>query len=192
MKQLQQRLGDKVRIVGRSDAIGNVVEQVSLAAPTNAIVLIRGESGVGKELVAAAIHHASPRRDGPLVCMNCAALSPTLLESELFGHEKGAFTGATERKQGKFEAADGGTLMLDEIGEMSPEIQAKFLRVLEGHPFERVGGHAPVKVDVAAWSRQPTVIYKQWFAKESSARICFIGCTWSKSLFRHSDNADKM
>ncbi len=148
IKQLQRRLGDKVRIVGRSEAIGNVVEQVSLAAPTNATVLIRGESGVGKELVAAALHHASPRRDGPLVCMNCAALSPTLLESELFGHEKGAFTGATERKQGKFEAADGGTLMLDEIGEMSPEIQAKFLRVLEGHPFERVGGHAPVKVDV--------------------------------------------
>ena len=148
IKQLQQRLGDKVRIVGHSDAIGNVVQQVTLAAPTHSTVLIRGESGVGKELVAAAIHHASPRRDGPLVCMNCAALSPTLLESELFGHEKGAFTGATERKQGKFEAADGGTLMLDEIGEMSAEIQAKFLRVLEGHPFERVGGHSPVKVDV--------------------------------------------
>jgi Nif-specific regulatory protein len=148
IKQLQQQLGDKVRIVGQSDAINNVVQQVSMAAPTNATVLIRGESGVGKELVAAALHHASARRDGPLICMNCAALSPTLLESELFGHEKGAFTGATDRKQGKFEAADGGTLMLDEIGEMSPEIQSKFLRVLEGHPFERVGGHAPVKVDV--------------------------------------------
>ncbi len=148
IKQLQQQLGDKVQIIGHSDAIGNVVQQISMAAPTNATILIRGESGVGKELVAAAIHHASRRRDGPLVCLNCAALSPTLLESELFGHEKGAFTGATERKQGKFEAADGGTLMLDEIGEMSPEVQAKFLRVLEGHPFERVGGHAPVNVDV--------------------------------------------
>ncbi len=148
IKQLQQQLGDKVRIVGQSDAINDVVQKVSMAAPTNATVLIRGESGVGKELVAAALHHASSRRDGPLICMNCAALSPTLLESELFGHEKGAFTGATDRKQGKFEAADGGTLMLDEIGEMSPEIQSKFLRVLEGHPFERVGGHAPVKVDV--------------------------------------------
>lgn len=148
IKELQQRLGDKVRIVGQSDSIGEVVQQIGLAAPTNATVLVRGESGVGKELVAAALHHASERKDGPLICLNCAALSPTLLESELFGHEKGAFTGATERKRGKFEAADGGTLMLDEIGEMSPEIQAKFLRVLEGHPFERVGGHEPIRVDV--------------------------------------------
>ncbi len=148
IRALQQRLGDKVRIVGQSKPIADVVQQIGLAAPTNATVLIRGESGVGKELVAAAIHHASSRRNGPLVCLNCAALSPTLLESELFGHEKGAFTGATERKRGKFEAADGGTLMLDEIGEMGAEIQAKFLRVLEGHPFERVGGHQPIKVDV--------------------------------------------
>jgi Nif-specific regulatory protein len=148
IKELQERLGDKVRIVGRSQPISDVVEQIGLAAPTNATVLIRGESGVGKELVAAALHHASARKDGPLICLNCAALSPTLLESELFGHEKGAFTGATERKRGKFEAADGGTLMLDEIGEMSPEVQAKFLRVLEGHPFERVGGHEPIQVDV--------------------------------------------
>ncbi|MGI9470693.1 MAG: sigma 54-interacting transcriptional regulator [Rubripirellula sp.] len=148
IRELQQRLGDKVRIVGQSESIGEIVQQIGLAAPTNATVLVRGESGVGKELVAAALHHASERKDGPLICLNCAALSPTLLESELFGHEKGAFTGATDRKQGKFEAADGGTLMLDEIGEMSPEIQAKFLRVLEGHPFERVGGHEPIKVDV--------------------------------------------
>ena len=111
-------------------------------------MLIRGESGVGKELVARAVHFSSPRQKGPFVCLNCAALSETLLESELFGHEKGAFTGATERKIGKFEAADKGTLMLDEIGEMSPKTQAKFLRVLEGHPFERVGGSEPIKVDV--------------------------------------------
>lgn len=148
VKELQERLGDKVRIVGKSQPIHAIIEQIELAAPTNATVLIRGESGVGKELVAAAVHHASSRKDGPLICLNCAALSPTLLESELFGHEKGAFTGATERKRGKFEAADGGTLMLDEIGEMSAEVQAKFLRVLEGHPFERVGGHEPIKVDV--------------------------------------------
>ena len=148
IQELQDRLGDKVRIVGESDSIGEIVQQIGLAAPTNATVLVRGESGVGKELVAAALHHASQRNNGPLICLNCAALSPTLLESELFGHEKGAFTGATERKQGKFEAADGGTLMLDEIGEMSPEVQAKFLRVLEGHPFERVGGHEAIKVDV--------------------------------------------
>jgi Nif-specific regulatory protein len=113
-------------------------------------VLIRGESGVGKELVARAVHYSSPRRKGPFVCLNCAALSETLLESELFGHEKGAFTGATERKIGKFEAADKGTLMLDEIGEMNAKTQAKFLRVLEGHPFERVGGSEAIKVDVRA------------------------------------------
>ncbi|QDT11862.1 Transcriptional regulatory protein ZraR [Planctomycetes bacterium K23_9] len=148
IRQLQEQLGDKVQIIGNSESVEKVIEQVSLVAPTNTTVLVRGESGVGKELVAAAIHHSSSRRDGPLVCMNCAALSSSLLESELFGHEKGAFTGATDRKQGKFEMADGGTLMLDEIGEMSEEIQAKFLRVLEGHAFERVGGQNPIKVDV--------------------------------------------
>jgi Nif-specific regulatory protein len=148
IQELQDRLGNKVNIVGKSASIGEIVQQIGMAAPTNATVLVRGESGVGKELVAAALHHASDRSGGPLICLNCAALSPTLLESELFGHEKGAFTGATERKQGKFEAADGGTLMLDEIGEMSPEVQAKFLRVLEGHPFERVGGHEAITVDV--------------------------------------------
>lgn len=148
IKDLQRRLGDQVRIVGKSKSIEEVVRQIGLAAPTNATMLVRGESGVGKELVAAALHHASKRSEGPLVCLNCAALSPTLLESELFGHEKGAFTGATERKRGKFELADGGTLMLDEIGEMDADIQAKFLRVLEGHPFERVGGHEPIRVDV--------------------------------------------
>jgi Nif-specific regulatory protein len=121
---------------------------IERSAPTNATVLIRGESGVGKELVARAIHMRSPRREGPLVCLNCAALAPTLLESELFGHEKGAFTGATERKIGKFEAANGGTLLLDEIGEMSPELQAKFLRVLEGQPFERLGGNKPIHTSV--------------------------------------------
>src|SRR5262249_14707646 len=105
-------------------------------------------SGVGKELVARAIHYSSPRRDGPFVCLNCAALTETLLESELFGHEKGAFTGATDKKIGKFEAADGGTIFLDEIGEMSIGTQAKLLRILEGHPFERVGGGTPIRVDV--------------------------------------------
>jgi Nif-specific regulatory protein len=145
---LQEQVGDKYRMVGRSQAIREVAEKIKLAAPTGATVLIRGESGVGKELVAGALHHASDRRDGPLVCLNCAALSPTLLESELFGHEKGAFTGATDQKTGKFEAADSGTLMLDEIGEMDANIQAKFLRVLEGHAYERVGGNQAIKVDV--------------------------------------------
>ncbi len=148
IRQLQSQVGDKVHIVGQSEAITDVIEKINLAAPTSATVLVRGESGVGKELVAAALHHASRRKDGPLVCLNCAALSPSLLESELFGHEKGAFTGATDRKRGKFEMADGGTLMLDEIGEMSGEVQSKFLRVLEGHSFERVGGQDPIRVDV--------------------------------------------
>ena len=147
-EQLRRRLGEESQMVGSSAGLQNIVNQIGRVAETKATVLIRGESGAGKELVARAIHEASGRRTAPFVCMNCAALSETLLESELFGHEKGAFTGATERKAGKFEAAHKGTLFLDEIGEMSPAIQAKFLRVLEGHPFERVGGSARVQVDV--------------------------------------------
>lgn len=146
--QLRERLGAENEIVGASEPMHKVHQEIERAAPSRATVLIRGESGVGKELVARAVHFASPRRKGPFVCLNCAALSETLLESELFGHERGAFTGATERKIGKFEAADDGTIMLDEIGEMSPNIQAKFLRVLEGHPYERVGGSEAIKVDV--------------------------------------------
>jgi len=146
--QLRERLGAQSELVGRSTAIQRVTKEIHQAAPTRATVLIRGESGVGKELVARAVHFSSPRRKSPFVCLNCAALSETLLESELFGHERGAFTGATNRKIGKFEAANHGTLMLDEIGEMSPTIQAKFLRVLEGHPFERVGGSQAINVDV--------------------------------------------
>jgi len=145
---LKRRLGEESRMVGESPALRKILGQVERVAGTRATVLIRGESGVGKELVARAIHDASDRVGRPFVCLNCAALSETLLESELFGHEKGAFTGATERKAGKFEAADTGTLVLDEIGEMSPAIQAKFLRVLEGHSFERVGGSKRLKVDV--------------------------------------------
>src|SRR5688572_6114205 len=146
--QLRERLGVESEIVGDSELMKQVEREIARAAPSRATVLIRGESGVGKELVARAVHYSSPRKKGPFVCLNCAALSETLLESELFGHEKGAFTGATERKIGKFEAADKGTLMLDEIGEMSQTIQTKFLRVLEGHPFERVGGSEAIKVDV--------------------------------------------
>ncbi len=148
VKQLRRQLGAASEIVGSSPLMFKVQQEVARAAPSRATILIRGESGVGKELVARAVHYASPRKKGPFVCLNCAALSETLLESELFGHERGAFTGATDRKIGKFEAADKGTLMLDEIGEMSPTIQAKFLRVLEGHPFERVGGSRSIKVDV--------------------------------------------
>jgi Nif-specific regulatory protein len=146
--QLRERLGVESEIVGASEVMKQVERDIARAAPSRATVLIRGESGVGKELVARAVHYSGPRKKGPFVCLNCAALSETLLESELFGHERGAFTGATERKIGKFEAADKGTLMLDEIGEMNAKTQAKFLRVLEGHPFERVGGSEAIKVDV--------------------------------------------
>ncbi len=148
IQQLRIQLGAESDIVGSSGAIVQVQQEIGRVAPSRATVLVRGESGVGKELVARAVHYASPRKSGPFVCLNCAALSESLLESELFGHERGAFTGATERKLGKFESADKGTLMLDEIGEMSPSIQAKFLRVLEGHSFERVGGAAQIKVEV--------------------------------------------
>ncbi len=146
--QLRQRLGVQSEIVGSSPLMRQIAEEIGRAASSKVTVLIRGESGVGKELVAWAVHFSSPRRKNVFVCLNCAALSEDLLASELFGHERGAFTGATERKIGKFEAAHRGTLMLDEIGEMSPSIQAKFLRVLEGHPFERVGGSKPVTADV--------------------------------------------
>lgn len=146
--ELRERLGVRSDIIGHSQAVRQVTEEIARAASSNSTVLIRGESGVGKELVACGIHYSSLRKDNVFVCLNCAALSADLLASELFGHERGAFTGATERKIGKFEAAHKGTLMLDEIGEMSPALQAKFLRVLEGHPFERVGGNKPVKVDV--------------------------------------------
>jgi Nif-specific regulatory protein len=147
-RHLRDQLRVESELVGSSTSLETIENQIARVAATNATVLIRGESGVGKELVARALHYSSPRREGPFVCLNCAALSETLLESELFGHEKGAFTGATEKKIGKFEAADHGTIFLDEIGEMSMGTQAKFLRVLEGHPFERVGGHVPIRVDV--------------------------------------------
>ena len=147
-KTLRHQLAIESDLVGDSPAMESLKDTIARVAPTDATALIRGESGVGKELVARAIHFSSDRRSGPFVCMNCAALSETLLESELFGHEKGSFTGAAGRKIGKFEQADRGTLFLDEVGEMSLPIQAKFLRVLEGHPFERVGGGSPITVDV--------------------------------------------
>jgi len=146
--RMRKQLAGRVEILGKSDAIANVQYQIAQVARSGASVLLRGESGTGKELVASAIHFASPRADEPMICLNCAALSKDLLESELFGHEKGAFTGATDQKKGKFETASGGTLMLDEIGEMNLDLQSKLLRVLEGHPFERVGGQTPVRVDV--------------------------------------------
>jgi Nif-specific regulatory protein len=147
-RELRDQLKVESELVGQSPAIRELERQIALVANTNATCLIRGESGVGKELVARAIHYSSLRKEGPFVCLNCAALTETLLESELFGHEKGSFTGATEKKIGKFEAANHGTIFLDEIGEMNVGTQAKLLRILEGHPFERVGGSVPIRVDV--------------------------------------------
>jgi len=145
---LREQLRVETELVGDSEAMQRLRDKIGRIAPTDATVLIRGESGVGKELVARAIHLNSMRKGGPFVTMNCAALSESLLESELFGHERGSFTGAVNRKIGKFEQAHQGTIFLDEVGEMTPAIQAKFLRVLEGHPFERVGGGTQVEVDV--------------------------------------------
>ncbi len=135
-------------IVGESRALRDVFEQIELVATTDASVLIRGESGTGKELVARAIHALSARRDHPMVKVNCAALSAGLVESELFGHERGAFTGAGERRIGRFELADGGTIFLDEVGEIPEAVQVKLLRVLQEREFERVGGSATIRVDV--------------------------------------------
>jgi transcriptional regulator with GAF, ATPase, and Fis domain len=145
---LRDQLRVESELVGESPAIRSIENQIGRVASTNATVLVRGESGSGKELVARAIHYSSPRKEGPFICLNCAALTETLLESELFGHEKGAFTGATDKKIGKFESAHHGTIFLDEIGEMSIGTQAKLLRVLEGHPYERVGGSTLIRVDV--------------------------------------------
>jgi two-component system response regulator AtoC len=136
------------KMLGDSPAMQAVTDTIARAAKSNATVLVRGESGTGKELVARALHQQSPRGAGPFVSVNCAALTETLLTSELFGHEKGSFTGADDQRIGRFELANGGTLLLDEISEISPELQAKLLRVLEEREFERVGGNRPIKVDV--------------------------------------------
>ncbi|HNV86113.1 MAG TPA: nif-specific transcriptional activator NifA [Candidatus Omnitrophota bacterium] len=150
-RMLREELGKKYRfenIIGDSKKMQEVYHAVSLVAPTKATVLLRGESGTGKELIAKAIHYNSPRSGKPFIKFSCGALPETLLESELFGYEKGAFTGAVQSKPGKFELADGGTLFLDEIGDISPTMQVKLLRVLQERSFERVGGVETIKVDI--------------------------------------------
>lgn len=147
-KALRENFSRKWRFVGNSPKVKQVIEQVQMAGASNGRVLILGESGAGKELVAHLLHQHSPRLAGPFVEVNCAAIPQELIESELFGHEKGSFTGAFERKQGKFELADKGTLFLDEIGDMSLQTQAKVLRVIETQEFQRVGGSKNIKVDV--------------------------------------------
>ena len=151
VKQLHERLDEKFSfggIIGHSPKLNDVIGRVKLVAPSKATVLIEGESGTGKELIAQAIHQASPRARAPFIAVHCAALSENLLESEIFGHERGAFTGATERRVGRFESADGGTLFLDEIGEISASTQVKLLRFLETKAIERVGGNKPLELDV--------------------------------------------
>ena len=144
----RRRLQHLTGIVGETDAIREALERVVQIAPVAATVLVTGESGTGKELVARGIHALSPRRHKPFIAVNVAALSETLLESELFGHEKGAFTGAIDARRGLFELADGGTIFLDEIGEMPLATQTKLLRVLEQREFHRVGGEKTIRVDV--------------------------------------------
>jgi len=151
VKQLHERLDEKFNfdhIIGNSPKLKSVIDRVKLVAPSKATILIEGESGTGKELIAQAIHQASPRARGPMIAVHCASLSDNLLESELFGHERGAFTGANERRIGRFESADGGTLFLDEIGEISASTQVKLLRFLETKAIERVGGAKPIDLDV--------------------------------------------
>jgi len=151
VKQLHERLDEKFNfdhIIGNSLKLKSVTDRVKLVAPSKATILIEGESGTGKELIAQAIHQASPRARGPMIAVHCASLWDNLLESELFGHERGAFTGANERRIGRFESADGGTLFLDEIGEISASTQVKLLRFLETKAIERVGGAKPIDLDV--------------------------------------------
>ena len=147
-KALKKDLTKKYRLIGDSPKMGLLKEQIAMAAQSNSRVLIMGESGSGKELVARLLHENSKSAGKPFIEMNCAAIPQELIESELFGHEKGSFTGAFESKKGKFELADGGTLFLDEVGDMSPSAQAKVLRVIETQEFQRVGGSKNIKVDV--------------------------------------------
>jgi two-component system, NtrC family, nitrogen regulation response regulator NtrX len=177
-RDLREQLERGQRIVGKSRVIEELRQQIAIAAPTNGRVLIHGENGVGKELVARAIHAQSARRDGPFVEVNCAAIPEELIESELFGHERGAFTGAVSRRRGKFELADGGTLFLDEVGDMSVKTQAKVLRVLEEQAFERVGGKETLRVDVRvlAASNQdlPDMIAQGRFREDLFYRLAVI------------------
>ena len=150
-RRLKQDLEQRYRfenIVGNSKVMQSIFAMVEKVAQTRATVLIAGESGTGKELIARAVHHRSPRSNGPFISVNCGALTETLLESELFGHEKGAFTNALAMRKGRFELAEGGTLFLDEVAEMSPALQVKLLRVLQEMEFERVGGNKTIQVDV--------------------------------------------
>jgi DNA-binding NtrC family response regulator len=193
-RQLRARVRDRVapnNIIGVAPPMQRVFEIVEQVAPSRATVLISGESGTGKELVANAIHQRSPRAGGPFIKLHCAALAESLLESELFGHERGAFTGAMARKDGRFSLADGGTLFLDEIGEISPSIQVKLLRFLQEREFERVGGTQTIRVDVrviAATNRNlPEEVAKGRFREDLFYRLNVVSLEMPPLRDRRSD-----
>ena len=179
---LQVSLDERYRtFIVESPAMRKVLETAQKAAKSQATILLLGESGVGKEILARSIHVWSPRAAKPFVAVNCVALSDHLLESELFGHEKGAFTGATQQKKGLLEVAQGGTVFLDEIGDMKPDLQAKLLRVLQDHEFERVGGTQPIRVDIrviAATNQDlKTAVRDKRFRKDLFFRLNVVGMT---------------
>ncbi len=191
---LRSRLEERYsfdNIVGSSPEMQRLFKAVAQIAPSRATVLVTGESGTGKELVAAAIHHHSPRASGPFVKLHCAALAESLLESELFGHERGAFTGADRRREGRFEQANGGTLFLDEIGEISPSTQVKLLRVLQEREFERVGGtqtlHVDVRVIVATNRDLKEMVAAGKFREDLYYRLNVINLTLPSLRQRQSD-----
>ncbi len=193
-KELKKKIYEKYsfeNIIGTSQPIQNVFEIVKQVAPSKANVLVEGDSGTGKELIANAIHNLSDRKDKPLIKVHCAALNENLLESELFGHEKGSFTGAINQKKGKFEAADGGTIFLDEIGEVSQATQVKLLRVIQEKEFDRVGGVKPLHVDVriiAATNRDLHEEVKNGnFREDLYYRLKVISITMPKLKERKSD-----
>jgi two-component system response regulator HydG len=191
---LRQSLGehfDRRNIIGQSPAMVNLLETVAQVAPSEATVLISGDSGTGKELIAGAIHYNGSRKDGPFVKINCAAITETLLESELFGHEKGSFTGADRRKEGRFYQAHRGSLFLDEVSEMSLTMQVKLLRVLQEREFTRVGGEKTIQVDVrviAATNKDlPELIRKGEFREDLYYRLNVVGLEIPSLRHRRED-----
>ena len=167
-------------IIGTSRPLASVIEQAAVVAPTSSTVLIQGETGTGKELIAQAIHNLSPRRTAAFVKLNCAAIPATLIESELFGHERGAFTGAITQRIGRFEMANGGTLFLDEIGDLALDLQVKLLRVLQEQEFERLGGSRTIRVNVRLVAAT-IATSRAWWRIKNFALICSIASAFSQS-----------
>ena len=185
IKDIKEHMGHLMsccKIIGNSDAIKDIFHIVRNVADTDIAVLILGETGVGKELISSALHKHSPRKKGPFIKTNCAGLPETLIESELFGHVRGAFTGATSDRIGRFEAASGGTIFLDEIGELSLSLQSKFLRVLQEKEIERLGEQNLAR-SISALLRPQTATFWPMRAKAGSARICITG--WRASSCRY-------